>query len=104
MSGEDYEEDDGWGDQFDSHGPDEDGDIPHFGCLFPDECCMPGPHWTDECHTAEMLEQQFEDKETRRGRAIVMWFARIIARIYRFFLWTAERQEAPEIEDNDIPF
>jgi hypothetical protein len=26
------------------------------GCLFPDECCMPGPHLKSECHTAEMLE------------------------------------------------
>lgn len=26
-------------------------------CLFPDECCMPGPHTSDECHTAEMIEQ-----------------------------------------------
>lgn len=26
------------------------------GCLFPDQCCMPGHHYTSECHTAEMLE------------------------------------------------
>ena len=27
------------------------------GCAFPGECCMPGPHTRDECHTAEMVEQ-----------------------------------------------
>jgi len=25
------------------------------GCLFPGQCCMPGPHYTSECHTPEML-------------------------------------------------
>lgn len=25
------------------------------GCLYPDKCCMPGPHYESECHTAEML-------------------------------------------------
>lgn len=28
------------------------------GCVFPGECCMPGPHFESECHTAEMLMQQ----------------------------------------------
>jgi hypothetical protein len=26
------------------------------GCLFPGECCMPGIHYTSECHTPEMME------------------------------------------------
>lgn len=26
-----------------------------YGCLFPCDCCMPGLHKTDECHTVEML-------------------------------------------------
>lgn len=26
------------------------------GCLFPGYCCMPGPHFTSECHTPEMAE------------------------------------------------
>ncbi len=41
--------------------PDDDEDIlreRESGCLFPGQCCMPGDHWTDECHTAEMLMQQ----------------------------------------------
>ncbi len=25
-------------------------------CLFPGKCCMPGDHTSDECHTAEMIE------------------------------------------------
>jgi hypothetical protein len=25
------------------------------GCCFPGKCCMPGPHYESECHTAEML-------------------------------------------------
>lgn len=28
------------------------------GCLFPGECCMPGPHYESECHTPEMLMAQ----------------------------------------------
>jgi hypothetical protein len=28
-----------------------------WGCLFPDECLMPGEHTKSECHTAEMLEE-----------------------------------------------
>lgn len=31
------------------------------GCLFPDECCMPGFHTTDECHTAEMVEELYKE-------------------------------------------
>jgi hypothetical protein len=27
-----------------------------FGCVFPGKCCMPGPHFTDECHTVAMIE------------------------------------------------
>jgi hypothetical protein len=26
-------------------------------CLYPDNCCMPGPHLPFECHTAEMAEE-----------------------------------------------
>lgn len=29
------------------------------GCCFPKECCMPGVHRKSECHTAEMIEDQF---------------------------------------------
>jgi len=29
-----------------------------WGCLFPEECVMPGRHLKSECHTAEMLERQ----------------------------------------------
>ncbi len=28
------------------------------GCLFPGNCCMPGPHYESECHTPEMLMAQ----------------------------------------------
>lgn len=28
------------------------------GCVFPGQCCMPGPHFTSECHTAEMIRMQ----------------------------------------------
>lgn len=38
--------------------PDDDHD--RMGCLFPDECLMPGPHLISECHTAEMMEQYLE--------------------------------------------
>lgn len=30
-------------------------------CLFPGECCMPGDHTPDECHTAEMIESQYAE-------------------------------------------
>ena len=39
------------------HGTDDDDDHVE-GCVFPGECCMPGPHLKSECHTAEMLMQQ----------------------------------------------
>ncbi len=28
------------------------------GCAFPGECCMPGPHYRHECHTAAMIEDR----------------------------------------------
>ena len=34
------------------------------GCLFPGECCMPGPHYRHECHTAEMIAEQFAANAT----------------------------------------
>lgn len=27
-----------------------------FGCVLGDRCCMPGPHYPSECHSAEMME------------------------------------------------
>jgi hypothetical protein len=38
-----------------------DSDKWEIGCLFPGECCMPGMHYTHECHTAEMAEQWYEE-------------------------------------------
>jgi hypothetical protein len=46
-----YREDDP---DFDLGGPDR-------GCQFPGECCMPGDHTADECHTAEMIESYEDD-------------------------------------------
>lgn len=40
------------------------------GCLFPSECCMPGQHYTCDCHTAEMLDAY--EKESR-GDDISFW-------------------------------
>jgi hypothetical protein len=31
-----------------------------YGCEFPEECIMAGPHALSECHTAEMLERYEE--------------------------------------------
>ena len=28
-----------------------------FGCVFGDECCMPGFHYRSECYTPEMAEE-----------------------------------------------
>jgi hypothetical protein len=40
-------------------GPDREDDDPE-GCCYQDgQCCMPGPHRMSECHTAEMIEDQF---------------------------------------------
>ncbi len=41
---------------------DELGDI---GCLFPCNCLMPGVHYTGECHTAEMLEDYYQECQER---------------------------------------
>ena len=35
------------------------------GCCFPGQCCMPGPHFRHECHTAEMI--QTHEYRTKRG-------------------------------------
>lgn len=37
-----------------------------WGCCFPGECCMPGPHLKSECHTAQMV-RDFE-RDMRRSR------------------------------------
>ena len=46
------------------------------GCLFPDKCVMPGPHYTADCHTAEDILLNMQENEwkgsqptTRRGKA-----------------------------------
>ena len=40
-------------------------DVPAFElCLYPDECCMPGPHEPFECHTAEMTEELARAQES----------------------------------------
>lgn len=30
-------------------------------CLFPEHCCMPFLHTSDECHTAEMAEAMMQE-------------------------------------------
>lgn len=40
-------------------------------CLYPGRCCMPGEHFSDECHTAEALrqiEREWRKKVKRRRR------------------------------------
>ena len=38
------------------------------GCLFPGECCMPGPHVKGECHTPDMIEDSANaESEARHG-------------------------------------
>ena len=32
-------------------------------CIYPNECCMPGPHFAFECHTSEMAEELARDAE-----------------------------------------
>ena len=42
--------------------PDQDHDeMDEDGCLFPGQCCMPGPHNKHECHTPDMLQDDPED-------------------------------------------
>lgn len=36
----------------------DEGPLGREGCLYPDKCCMPGPHYESECHTVEMLIQE----------------------------------------------
>jgi hypothetical protein len=47
--------DDMW--EFGGDGLDDD-DYMVEGCVFPDECCMPGAHYLHECHTPAMIEDQ----------------------------------------------
>lgn len=52
-----YYSDDGDGgtELYDDESPD------YIGCLFPNECIMPGMHMVSECCTAEMYEQMSEE-------------------------------------------
>ena len=34
-----------------------------FGCLFPSQCCMPGPHYPSDCVSVEMMEELFAEAE-----------------------------------------
>lgn len=51
----DYDDNNEW-----RNGDDEEGGATSLlgeeGCLFPGECCMPGPHYESECHTPDMME------------------------------------------------
>lgn len=54
--------DDMW--EFGGAGLDDD-DYMVEGCVFPGECCMPGPHYLHECHTPEMIEDQHNQVLTK---------------------------------------
>lgn len=32
-----------------------------YGCLYPEKCCMPGPHQRNECHTAETMDDFYKE-------------------------------------------
>ncbi len=34
-----------------------------FGCMFGDNCCMPGFHYRSECYTPEMAEECYADED-----------------------------------------
>jgi len=57
-----FDEDDDayYGDEIDDWYTDEDDEWETTlgNCWFGDECCIPGPHYPDECFTAEMWEAQ----------------------------------------------
>ena len=38
-----------------------------FGCLFPSQCCMPGPHYPSDCVSVEMMEGLFAEAELEAG-------------------------------------
>lgn len=71
---DDEEDDDGYCEEYDN----DPGSLDREGCLFGAGCCMPGPHFESECHTAEMVEQvrevderrRFEEWATARGLAL----------------------------------
>lgn len=42
--------------------PDDFDELDDDECAFPGDCCMPGPHFRSECHTAEMLEEMHDDE------------------------------------------
>jgi len=53
--------------EFDDYDEDDGGDILDLlegdGCLFPEECLMPGYHYRCECYTREMVEDFEETRE-----------------------------------------
>ncbi|QIN85347.1 hypothetical protein GBA63_21755 (plasmid) [Rubrobacter tropicus] len=34
-----------------------------FGCFFPSQCCMPGPHYPSDCVSVEVMEDLFAEAE-----------------------------------------
>lgn len=55
---EDYEDEELQTPPFTDHDDDSE-----FGCCFPSECCMPGPHMKSECCTAEMMQAMYDAGE-----------------------------------------
>lgn len=51
-------------------GSDREFPLGRIGCLFPRECCMPGEHYTSECHTPEDLMDAEDAKAWRRWKRL----------------------------------
>jgi hypothetical protein len=43
------------------------------GCVFPGDCCMPGPHYRHECHTPAMIEDQRNACSVRLLARVETW-------------------------------
>ena len=56
-------EDDDFGDRYADEDLVERDEFGHeaFGCLFPSQCCMPGPHYPPDCVSVEMMEDLFAE-------------------------------------------
>jgi hypothetical protein len=46
-------------DEYFDDDPVETSELDEWGCIFGDKCLMPGEHLKKECHTVEMIEQEW---------------------------------------------
>ena len=86
----------------------EDEELEDFGCLYGNDCVMSYcEHLPSECHTAEMLEEQYREQNIQSAwywpivkiwREVYCWF------YWKYFYIRVQLEPQREIDVEDIPF